>query len=479
MKSLGPHTVGLIKQNRRGKVVFQGLHPFEKFGKFTELDEPTESYGLSEQTSSEPASAEKSSPNNVVIDISEDEGTEKEDTPTPDTQIASEHEKELGHIQDDVEMNVDMGENVGEDRNDSFSDLDLTSFDHDDIVASLSSSANVVSHENLDTIFNNVDDVVTPTTETRKSSETFETKTPTSGQMVTASIPMEIVIGCSPPVSVSPTTEPFASVFTPEYDQHPSKRQRRDVRQSEPVASLISDLPTPPVTAATTRLTTTKMFPIGSSSSFNVGGPSVPPDFTIPRYNRDDASERLALHMAEEQLLTPNPRGKGVSIEEGGSRGDNLTLSGLQKEISALSQKNIEFDIQVTKLRAKNSKLSIKVSELQSDKSSLGVKMAELTKDKRLKSKQISDLQDHFNLITSSYFELNKKLEEDRGDKYQTFVEERRINLHVQAFPVDLPVGQSSGTASREDDAPPLAPHVTETIHRDQDEEVKKGKLLP
>ena len=95
-------------------------------------------------------------------------------------------------------MNVEMGGNIGEDRNDSFDDLDLMGFDNDDIAASLSISANVVSHQNLDAIFYNVDDVVFPTTETRKSSETIETETPTSGKMVSASIPMETVIGCSP-----------------------------------------------------------------------------------------------------------------------------------------------------------------------------------------------------------------------------------------------------------------------------------------
>ena len=132
----------------------------------------------------------------------------------------------------------------------------------------------------------------------------------------------------------------------------------------------------------------------------------------------------------------------------------------------------------MSELRAENSKLSIQFFELQSDKSSLGVQVAKLTKDKKVKSKQISDLQDHFNLLTSSYFSLKKKLEEDFGDKYQTSAEEHKINLHVQAFPVDLPVGQSSSVASHADDEPPQAPHVTETIRRDQDEEVKKGKLF-
>ena len=52
--------------------------------------------------SSEPASAERSTPNNLVIDVSEDESTEEEDTPNPDAQIVSEHGKELGHIQEDA-----------------------------------------------------------------------------------------------------------------------------------------------------------------------------------------------------------------------------------------------------------------------------------------------------------------------------------------------------------------------------------------
>ncbi|CAI9266224.1 unnamed protein product [Lactuca saligna] len=313
------------------KFIFQGLYPLEKFGKFTELDETPESYESSEQTSSEQTSAEKSTPSNIVIDVSEDEETEKEDSPTPKVQTVSKHEKELSDDQVGGEMSI------GEARSDSLDDLDLTGFDCNDIAASLASSANVVSHENLYTIFHNVDDFVLQTTETRKSSETFKMRTPTSKQMVSTSIPMEMVMGCSPPVPVSPTSEPFVRVFSPEADQPLSKRRRLDARQSELIAILVSGLLTPPITATTTRLTTTKMFPTGPSSTFDVGGSSAPPGFSVPRYSRDATSERLVLHMDEEQLLSPDPRGKGVSIEEGGARDDNLTLAGLQKEISVLS----------------------------------------------------------------------------------------------------------------------------------------------
>ena len=92
----------------------------------------------------------------------------------------------------------------------------------------------------------------------------------------------------------------------------------------------------------------------------------------------------------------------------------------------------------MSELRAENAKHSFQVSELLSDKSNLGVKVADLTKDKELKSKQISDLQDHYNMLTSSYCALKKKLEEDFGDKYQTSAEEYKINLHVEAFPVEV-----------------------------------------
>ena len=66
MQSLVPHTVGLIKQNRQGKVIFRGLYSLEKFGKFTELDETPESYESSEQISLEQTSAEKSTPQTLL-----------------------------------------------------------------------------------------------------------------------------------------------------------------------------------------------------------------------------------------------------------------------------------------------------------------------------------------------------------------------------------------------------------------------------
>ena len=88
------------------------------------------------------------------------------------------------------------------------------------------------------------------------------------------------------------------------------------------------------------------------------------------------------------------------------------------------------------------------------------MQVVDLLKDKALKSKQITDLQDHFNLLTSSCFELKKKLEEDFSDKYQTSADEYKINLHTQAFPVTMPTGQTLGVVDHVEDEPSQAPHV-------------------
>ena len=215
MKSLGPHTVGLIKQNRRGKVIFQGKYPLEKFGKFAELNESSESYGSSDKASFEPASSEKSSANDNVITVSYDENREEEETPTPEANVAEEHDLIPAHVQSDyVERTVATETEAEGDKNYSFADLDLTGYYNDDIVASLASSSNLVINENLDSIFSNVDEVVPPTTETRKPDEVLETTLPTTNQMANTATPMETVIGFPPPVSASPTIEPFMSDLT-------------------------------------------------------------------------------------------------------------------------------------------------------------------------------------------------------------------------------------------------------------------------
>ena len=104
--------------------------------------------------------------------------------------------------------------------------------------------------------------------------------------------------------------------------------------------------------------------------------------------------------------------------------------------------------------------------------------MFDLQYDRAIKAKQISDLQDHFNLLTSSYLDLKKKLEGHLGDKYQTSADEYMINLHTQAFPVTMPTVQTSRVVNRFDEEPTHAPHVEAMLRDRQAETAEKGQLL-
>ena len=122
----------------------------------------------------------------------------------------------------------------------------------------------------------------------------------------------------------------------------------------------------------------------------------------------------------------------------------------LHKRVNVLDQKNIELNIQVEYLLSENVNLKIQVSDLQDDRAT--------------KTKQISELQARFNLLTSSYFDLKKKLEEDLGAKYKTSTDEYKINLHNQAHPVAMPTVQTSRVIDRFEEDPVHAPHVAEII---------------
>ena len=98
----------------------------------------------------------------------------------------------------------------------------------------------------------------------------------------------------------------------------------------------------------------------------------------------------------------------------------------LRKEISVLNQKNIELDIKVADLQTENSKLNIQV--------------VDLLEDKYQKTKQISDLQTQFGLLTASYYDLKKKLEEEFGDKFKSSINEPRVYLPNQDAPVVPPL---------------------------------------
>lgn len=153
-----------------------------------------------------------------------------------------------------------------------------------------------------------------------------------------------------------------------------------------------------------------------------------------------------------------------VNSRKGQSREDASVIYELQKRMNVMDQKNIKLSIRVEDLLSENTNLKIQVSDLQEDKAT--------------KSKKISKLQDHFNLLTSNYFNLKKKLEEDFGDKYKTCADEYRINLHSQAHPIALPTAQTSRVVNRFEEKPAHAPHVAKIIRDRQAKAAEKGQLL-
>lgn len=94
-----------------------------------------------------------------------------------------------------------------------------------------------------------------------------------------------------------------------------------------------------------------------------------------------------------------------------------------------------------------------------------------------MKTKQISDLQKHFNLLTSSYFDLKKKLEEELGDKFKTSADESRINLHIQAHPI-VTSAPTSRVVNRFEEEPSQAPSVVALKHAKLTKSTEKRSIL-
>ena len=111
----------------------------------------------------------------------------------------------------------------------------------------------------------------------------------------------------------------------------------------------------------------------GPSTFFETGSSSFLTDFSPPRPKHDASSVRLASFLAIEQLSTPLPHGKGIFIGGDSIGEESPSLLGLQKQVDALSQKNVELD-------PRNIELDIKVAELQAENTQLSIQMQNLLK---------------------------------------------------------------------------------------------------
>ena len=129
----------------------------------------------------------------------------------------------------------------------------------------------------------------------------------------------------------------------------------------------------PPVSSTITTTTVTAppvLTEEGPSTTFETGGSSAVPEYSPTRPSIDEASIKLARHLAQ-QISEPSSRGKGIYIEEDRSGDDDSDVFSLKEEIGILKQQNIEKDILIRKHN---------------------VRIVELEEDIVLKSKQITEL---------------------------------------------------------------------------------------
>ncbi|KAL7584784.1 hypothetical protein Lser_V15G45844 [Lactuca serriola] len=286
-KSLGPHTVGVIKQNRKGKVVFQGLHPLVKFGQFAEINESSESHGTSEKTLSELTSSERVS-SKFIITVSDHEDNE---TPDPKAQV------------------------------DGFEDVDLTGFDKDDIQMNFGSNDDFLTEVNLDNLLDNVNEVVHVTTETREEEDVFVVAPPVSNPEAEIATPMVTISGIPSLDTVLPTSMPMEDDLTAtQATPPPNKRHRLVLRLATQSTTTESATAPPTITPA---IVSAEPINDGPSSVFQTGGSLFQLESSPPRPDHDDASAKIVRLLAEEQFSTPPSHGKGIFIGGDDSREDN------------------------------------------------------------------------------------------------------------------------------------------------------------
>ncbi|KAL7588529.1 hypothetical protein Lser_V15G41246 [Lactuca serriola] len=321
---------------------------------------------------------------------------------------------------------------------------------------------------NINELLDNVDDVAEPTTETREEEDVLIVSPPPTNTTAEIVSPVVITSGIPSLDVISPTSEPVeCDPTTIQVTPPTSKRRRLDPRLVTPSVSA------PPKT--TPVIVSNEPFTEGTSTIYETGDSSFPTNFSPPRPEHDATSARLASLLAREQLSTPPAHSKGICIEGGNSGEEIPSLSELQKQVVALSQKNVELD-------QRNTKLDIKVAGLQAENTQLSIQMAELNEENAAKTKQITDLQIHFGLLTASYYDLKKKLEDKFSDEFRSSVDEPLIYLPNQ----DVPIAPTSTSANirtttivnRFENEPEQAPPGKASKHKKSDKEPEKSQLL-
>ncbi|CAI9283429.1 unnamed protein product [Lactuca saligna] len=174
----------------------------------------------------------------------------------------------------------------------------------------------------------------------------------------------------------------------------------------------------------------------GPSTMFETGGSSSIPEYSPTRPSLDEASIRLAKHLAQHSP-TSSSRGKCIYFRDGHSGDDKSTMSQLREEIGVLRKELIEKNIQLEQIASHVEEIKERDEE---------------------KSKQIKDLQMNLSSMTAFYFNLKNVMYYAFRDKVKAlFQQPHRIE--------DPPMAPTQSTSS---DLPvdPPPPRTTTVVNR-------------
>ncbi|CAI9282276.1 unnamed protein product [Lactuca saligna] len=292
-----------MKQNRAGKFVFKGKFPLIKFGIFADDSDQSESDNLSN-----PAETK-----DVVISILEPENEDFHVSPA--VAVAEEHD----HLHDvDVEGNFDreVGDEDFKGDDDFLKEPDFTRIS-DDIPSSIELNLDDDDCGPLpgfdSRCFKKVNEVAQPATET--------------GEDVSA---LKILLSSSKPMEVSSSPRDVVSEIPP-----PELNGVSTISQAPPVSSIVTTttVSTPPIPSEE-----------GPSTIYEAGGLSSIPEYFPSRPSQDEASIRLAKHLAQNSPISSS-QGKAISFEEEHSGDDKTLVSKFREEIGIIRQDVIEKNI--------------------------------------------------------------------------------------------------------------------------------------
>ncbi|CAI9269496.1 unnamed protein product [Lactuca saligna] len=277
LKSIGPNAFGLMKQKRTGKFVFEGKFPLIKFGIFEERDkEESEEHPV--LVESEDTHHSGSEPEIEVIFDS------------PMAFVAEEHDfqKSSGSKSTQEDDDESLYNDV-----DFLKAIDFTGIgDHipTNIEFDLSDEDCGMFPETLNNCANKADEAASSAAKARDEGSN-----------------LKILLSCSKPLD------------------NTSSQADTSSKSSQPLASLEVPVTKSAPQVLSTITTTIQSYPLpsqeGPSTNFETGGSSSIPEYSPTRPSMDEASIRLAKHLA--QIDTVPSHGKGISFREGQSHSDD------------------------------------------------------------------------------------------------------------------------------------------------------------